>query len=443
MSQMHLLSFVVHGPINHIMGAWAHPEDQRLTGLASFDHWIEMAKTLERGCFDGIFFADIPAAYEVYKASPDETMRYGVVWPAHDPVALVGAMAAATERLGFVSSASVTSFPPYPLARTFGTLDYLSGGRIGWNIVTGHARAEHRALGLDQMNHDERYDRADEYMEICNALWSGIPPEAVVADKSRRILVDPDKVTTVDFKGKYMSCYAAPPVLPSPQGRPVLFQAGSSGRGREFAAKHADIIFSMGADIKAMKAAVDNQRETEKASGLARQVPVVMAILPYLGSTDEEAARKREELIDQVPAEAVLARFSGILGVDFGELDLDKPLTEAKTETSKGLMAIASSMFKDSKMSIRETIMKTGQLGGMPSITGGPERIADELETIWRETGCHGFNISPAINNSSMTDFVDHIVPILQKRGVFRTEYSGTTLRENLLDLPPRRQMRA
>lgn len=431
--KMHLLSFIIHGPINHIMGSWGHPQDERLAGLASFDHWKNMARTLERGCFDGVFFADIPAAYDVYKGGPDETMRYGVAWPAHDPVALVGVMASATEHLGIVSSASVSSVSPYPLVRSLSTLDYLSGGRVGWNVVTGHARAEHRALGHEQMEHDERYDRADEFMAICKGLWDGLPPEAVIADRESRILVDTNKVRPVDFTGKYLSCYAVPPVLPSPQGRPLLFQAGSSGRGRKFATEHADVIFSMGTDLPTMKQAVDNQRQTERDLGAAHEIPVVLALLPYLGSTEEEAIRKRDELISQVPAEAVLARFSGILGMDFGEIDIDKPLVEAKTKTSESLMALASKMFKDQKLSIREAIIKTGQIGGLPSITGSPEGIADQLEEIWRVSGCHGFNLSPALVPGGFEDFVDHVVPILQKRGVFRTEYEGKTLRENLL----------
>jgi FMN-dependent oxidoreductase (nitrilotriacetate monooxygenase family) len=434
MLQMHLLSFVLHGPINHIMGSWSHPDDKRFEGLSSFKHWADMARTLERGCFDGVFFADIPAAYNVYKGSAAETIRYGVAWPAHDPLALAGVIASATEHLGVVSSVSVSSVAPYPLVRSLSTLDYLSGGRIGWNVVTGHARAEHLALGGEQMDHDERYDRADEYMAICYALWNGIPPEAVVADRAKTVLVDPDKVTPAAFSGKYLSCYAVPPVLPSPQRRPVLFQAGSSSRGRKFATDHADIIFSMGTDLKTMKRAVDSQRETERESGRQKPIPVILAVLPYLGSTEEEAVRRREEILARIPPEAVLARFSGILGVDLSELDLDKPLVESDTQTSKGLMALASATFKDSKLSIREAVMKTGQVGGMPSITGSPEQIADQLEHLWRETGCHGFNLSPALDPGSMEEFVDHVVPILQTRGIFRKEYKGKTLSDNLLN---------
>ncbi|MGE0154221.1 MAG: NtaA/DmoA family FMN-dependent monooxygenase [Reyranellaceae bacterium] len=432
--QMHLLCACVHSPINHIMCSWASEADRRLAGLGSFQHWIDLAKTLERGCFDGVFFADIPAAYDVYKGGPAETMRYGVVWPAHDPVALVGVMAAATERLGVITSLSVAGVPPYHLVRSVSTLDYLSGGRVGWNIVTGHSRAEHRALGAEQMPHDERYDRADEYLDICKGLWNGFPPDAILMDRENRHLVDPDRITPVKYSGKYMNCYAVPPVFPSPQGRPLLFQAGSSGRGRQFATRHSDVIFAMGVDLKTMKAAVDNQRLTERQQGMDRQIPLMFAVLPHVGGTEEEALRKRDELFRQIPAEAVLARYSGVYGVDFSEIDIDKPLAEAKTETSQGLMALALSMFKDTKLSIREAIAKTGQVGGMPSIAGAPEQIADQLETLWRGSGGHGFMVSPAINNDSMEDFVDHVIPILQKRGIFRTEYEGRTLRDNLLD---------
>ena len=434
MRQMHLLAFVLHTPINHIMMSWTDPSDTRATGMAGFDHWIEMARTLERGCFDGIFFADVPAAYDMYKQSTDDTVRYGVAWPAHDPVSLFGAMASHTKHIGLASTISVSTFHPYALVRILSTLDYLTRGRIGWNVVTGHARSEHRALGLEQMEHDERYDRAEEYMQVCYGLWNGVPPEAILMDPASGVFVDPSRIKKVDFEGKYLKCRATPPTLPSPQGRPVLFQAGSSGRGQQFAARHADVVFTMGVDLPGMRKSIDSLRQAKLTAGVANDAPVVLAVQPFLGGTEEEAHRRRSELLARIPVDAVLARVSGSLGVDFSELDLDQPLAELKTQASRGLMAMTAAMFSDTNMTIREAVLRTGWVGAIPPVIGTPEQVADQLETIWRQTGCLGFNLSAALSPGSMDEFVNEVVPILQKRGIFRTEYTGTTFRGHLFE---------
>ena len=251
-AKMHLIGFMMHTPINHMTLSWADKDDRQLDGLGSISYWQSLAKTLERGCFDGLFFADVPAVYDHYKDTTDVAMRYGVVWPTHDPVALIGIMAAATKHLGIASTVSTASWHPFLAVRSMSTLDYLSSGRVGWNIVTGNGRSEHRALGTGTLDHDERYDHADEYMDICYALWNGIPPEAIVADQEAGIFADATKIKKVEHDGKYFQCHATPSVMPSPQGRPVLFQAGSSGRGQRFAIKHADVVFAIQPDIERM-----------------------------------------------------------------------------------------------------------------------------------------------------------------------------------------------
>ena len=242
---MHLISFLIHSVMNHTVGSWAHPQDRRIEALKSFDEWKKLGQILERGCFDAVFFADVPAVYDQYRNSTDDGVRYGVCWPNHDPMVAVTTMAAATKKLGFVVTKSVSSAHPYEVVRALSTLDYMSGGRVGWNVVTGHLRSEHRAVGLEQMEHDERYDRADEYMKVCHSLWDGIDPSAIIADKESLIFADPAKIKRVAHNGKYIRCNAVPPVLPSKQHRPVLFQAGSTSRGKTFALKNAEVIFAI------------------------------------------------------------------------------------------------------------------------------------------------------------------------------------------------------
>ncbi|MDA9976105.1 NtaA/DmoA family FMN-dependent monooxygenase, partial [Alphaproteobacteria bacterium] len=267
-NMMHLLGFMMYTPINHMTLSWADPNDRQVDGFGSIEHWQTLARTMERGCFDGLFFADVPAVYDFYKDTTDHAIHHGVNWPAHDPVALIGIMAAATRHLGIATTVSVASQHPFLTVRSLSSLDYLSQGRVGWNIVTGNARSEHRAMGLEIMDHDERYDRADEYLEVCYKLWSAISSDAVVADRATGIYADPTKVERVEHDGRYFRCSATPSVLPSKQGRPILFQAGSSGRGQRFATTHADVIFSIQPDLIRMKTFMTQIRSTARKQGL-------------------------------------------------------------------------------------------------------------------------------------------------------------------------------
>ncbi len=434
MSQkMHLLAFMMHTPINHMTMSWADADDAQAVGLGSMAHWQNLAQTLERGCFDGMFFADVPSVYDHYKDSTDVAIRHGVNWPTHDPVALIGIMAAATRHLGIASTVSTASLHPFLAVRSLTSLDYLSGGRVGWNIVTGNARSEHRAMGLEFMEHDLRYDRAEEYMQICYALWRGIPQDAVLLDKENGIFADPSKIEKIAFDGDYLSCHATPSVLPSPQGRPVLFQAGSSGRGQRFAVDHADVIFAIQPDLPRMQTFMTQIREAAAAAGRQDAVRVTFAVQPFIGESLEAAEAKRDAMVARIPMEAALTRISGTFGVDLDTVDIDKPLQEITSQASQGLVAAMSSMFGDKNITLREAVGLSGLAGMIPQVLGTPEQIADQLEAIWRQTGCHGFNLTPAIVPGGYEDFVDLVVPILQQRGIFRSEYEATTLRGNLI----------
>ena len=431
--KMRLLAFLMHTPINHMTMSWADPADRQAAGLGSIEHWQSLAQTLERGCFDGVFFADVPSVYDHYKDNTDDAIRYGVNWPTHDPVALIGIMTAATKHLGIASTVSLASWHPFLAVRSMSTLDYLSQGRVGWNIVTGNARSEYRAMGLDIVEHDKRYDRADEYMQLCYALWRGIPPDAVLADAETGAFADPSKIEKIAFDGEYFKCHATPSVLPSPQGCPVLFQAGSSGRGQRFAAEHADVIFAIQPDLPRMKKFMAKLKETAEAVGRTDDIRVTFAIQPFVADSQEAAVGKRDAMLAKIPLEAALTRISGTFDVDLDKIDIDKPLQEITTQASQGLVSAMSSMFNDNNITLREAVRLSGLAGLIPQVLGTAEQVADQLEEIWRDTGCHGFNLTPAIVPGGYEDFIDQVVPILQKRGIFRTEYEATTLRGNLV----------
>lgn len=429
---IHLVSFQINSPINHTVLSWAAPEDNRLKALGDMSLWIDMAKTLERGLFDAIFFADTPGVFDRYMDRMDDAIRYGVCWPTMDPVTLLGAIAGATSHLGLAATVSTGPHHPYSVVRQLSTLDYMSGGRVGWNIVTGHLRGEHRAYGLKELPHDERYDRAEEYMEICYALWDSVGEGAVIADKASGIFADPSKVKRIEHAGQYFNCNTVAPALPSPQGRPVLFQAGSSGRGQAFAMKHADVVFAIQPNIPGMVKFMKDFNETAATLGRTPAPGVTFGIQPVIAGTEEEAKKKLNDIVERIPLEGAIARLSGTMGVDFSGMELDQPLVEMQTQGSQGLMKAFSNIVGDKPLTLRDVAIKWGLAVGMPQLVGSPEQVADQIETIWRETGCHGFNVTPNIMPVSIDDFVNEVVPILQKRGVYPTEYLGKTLRENV-----------
>ncbi|MDP3135299.1 MAG: NtaA/DmoA family FMN-dependent monooxygenase [Burkholderiaceae bacterium] len=433
-SKIHLFQMLLHTSITHTLMGWADPIDQQLDGLEDYAYWQKLAQTLERGCFDGAFFADSPATHGVYKDSVKPSVEYGVIWPNHDPMPLVAVMSAVTKHLGLCVTLSTNGTSPYLATRRLSTLNYLSKGRIGWNIVSGFSKAEHLAAGLGkQIEHDERYDMADEFMEICYQLWDSVPADAILRDKKSGRFADPERVRQIDFKGKYFQCKGVGPVLPSPFGRPVLFQAGSSGRGIEFAMKHAEVIFSIQNHVVGMKKTMAQLKEAAEKFG-APNPKVVFGLQPIVRSTMAEAQQRARELIERIPLEANLARMSGVFGIDLSQMDPDKPLSDsANSQASRGLMAAAMTNEKGEAVTLREVAKKWALGPAIPQLIGTPESVADEIERIWRETGCHGFNLSPTTNPDSVEIFVDQVIPLLQKRGIFRTSYESDRFRDNVM----------
>lgn len=416
------------GHINH--GLWTHPRD-RSTEYNTIEYWTSQARTLERGLFDGLFLADIVGVYDVYQGNVDVTLRESIQLPVNDPLLLVPAMAAVTRHLGFGVTVNLSYEPPYLLARRFSTLDHLTRGRVGWNIVTGYLDSAARAMGVDaQLPHDERYDRADEYLDVMYQLWEGSWEDgAVRRDKATRVFADPARVHRVRHQGKHYRVDGYHLAEPSPQRTPVLFQAGSSGRGQQFAARHAECVFISPPNREAARNTVKALREQVVAAGRRPDdVKVFAGAAVVTAPTAAQARARHAEYKDYASREAGLAHFAASTGVDFGQYDLDAPVDYA------GGNAIESASRTAQQQGwTRRKLLSLFELGGRyPAIVGDPAQVADELQSWVDETGIDGFNLSRTVVPESYEDFVDLVVPVLQERGVYKTAYAEGTLRRKL-----------
>ena len=416
------------GHINH--GLWTHPRDQS-TAYNTIEHWTGIARTLERGLFDGLFIADIVGVYDVYQGNVDVTLRESIQLPVNDPMLLISAMAAVTQNLGFGVTVNLGYELPYLLARRFSTLDHLTRGRIGWNIVTGYLDSAARAMGLaEQLPHDERYDRADEYLEVLYKLWEGSWEEgAVRRDKAARIYADPAKVHKVQHHGHYYQVDGYHLAEPSPQRTPLLFQAGSSGRGQRFAGRHAECVFISPPNKAAARKSADSLREQLVAAGRRPDdVKVFVGAAVVTGTTEKEAREKYEDYKRHASREAGLAHFAASTGVDYSRYDLDEPIVYGQTNAIQSAARTA-----EQHGWTRRQLLELFELGGRyPAIVGSAAQVADELQSWIDETGVDGFNLSRTVVPESYEDFVDLIVPELQQRGVYKTAYAPGSLRKKL-----------
>ena len=433
--QMHLSGFMIHCPAPHTQLSWIHDEKDATHQWHEVGYWQSIGQTLERGKFDMFFFADQLAAYEVYKGSMDPVLKYAVQFPIHDPVVLVPAISAVTEKLGFTVTMSTTFYQPYMLARKLSTLDHITGGRIGWNIVTSFHLNEMTNMGLTELvPHDQRYARAEEFLQVCKRLWGSWEPDAVVMDMERGIFADPDKVHKIDFEGKWFSCTGPSCVMPSPQGQPFLVQAGASEQGREFAARHAECIFGLQLTPESMRKFADDIGKRAKKYGRDPDaVKILWGMIPIVGRTAQEAAEKERMVLERVPLEASLTLLSAHLGLDLSTFDLDAPVQEMEIPGIQGILGAFTNM-PGKPITLREAVDRYGAGVAMPHIVGTPDQVADRLEQLLTEGGGHGFLFSPAYYAPLyFRDIVDLLIPVLQERGLFRKDYAGSTLREHLL----------
>lgn len=413
-------------------GLWRHPlsEAHRYRELA---HWLETAQILERGLFDSLFIADALGPLEVYQGRVDAALRDGIQTPCNDPLLLVSAMAAVTRYLGFTITVSTTYELPYTFARKMSTLDHLSNGRIGWNIVTSALDSAARNLGLDrQLPHAERYARADEFMQVVYALWeTSWEDEAVRFDRESSVFADPARVHPIEHHGRYFDVPGIALSEPSPQRTPVLFQAGSSGVGKDFAARHAEGVFLSAYAPSMTRQMVHDVRLRAAANGRDPQALKFFNIVTVVvAPTSAEAQAKYQDYLGHASVEGSLARYSALLHIDLATLDPDQPLRYVETEGIQGLLEVFTRLDAQREWTPRTIAEFVGLGGGGPVLVGTPSMIADELERWMDEGDLDGFNIADPVPPVTLRDFVELVVPELQRRGRVWTQYAGQTLRE-------------
>lgn len=434
---MHLQAFVTHSEnLDHVVGSWRHRNNRGKYDYNKPEYWQDLARICERGKFDSVFVASNLATYDTYKGSIRPTVKWGGRFPIHDPVMLVPYLAEATENLGVAVTMSVTYYEPYLLARKLSTLDHLTNGRIGWNIVTSYHENEAANMGVDMFPHDERYDRADEYMEVCTQLWEDSwDDDAVIKDPETGVYADPDKINRINYEGEYFDVPGPHYVRsPSPQGKPVLFQAGQSDRGREFAAKHAEGVFCVQLEIDKMRDFVDDvQGRAEKYRDDPEEIKFILGMLPFVAETEADAKKQRQEMYDLIPYEGAMAVMSAQLGYDFSQVDEDKPLSELDLSET-GIQGMLEMLAEQSDDPLKKLAKRFSFGFSVRHMVGTPEQIADEMEEIVREGKIDGFNITQAYRPGTIFDFVEKVVPVLQDRGLVREEYTGDTFRENLME---------
>lgn len=402
----------------------------------SGEFYVEMAKSLERACFDYILLEDKLMVSTAYDGTMNYDLKHGVN-PKHDPVPLAVAMLMATRRIGVIPTMSTSFYPPYLLARLASTIDHMAGGRFGWNVVTSAEDRSAQNFGLDRLwEHDERYARAAEFLEVVTKLWDSWEPDAIVRDHATGTYVDHTKVHTIDFEGKYFKSRGPLNTARSPQGWPTIAQAGASPPGRELAAQYADTIVTPAMSIEQMKAYRDDIRERMAANGRdPDHVQLLYIASPIVADTHEEAEAKAERWFnDPLYIEYELAEISSITEIDFAQFDLDQPPPDDLT-TNGERGALASFLSGPPGRTLREIVTGNGMGGGNLDFTGTPDEVADKMVAVMDEVGGDGFLITSPVwrlNRRYVVEITDGLVPALQRRGATRTAYDAPMLRDNL-----------
>ncbi|WP_382310016.1 LLM class flavin-dependent oxidoreductase [Herbiconiux sp. UC225_62] len=416
-------------------GMWRHPDDQSWR-YKEISYWTELAKLLESGSFDGIFIADVLGTYDVYGGSNEAAIRHGAQVPVNDPVLLISAMAAVTENLGFGVTAGTAYEHPYPFARRMSTLDHLTNGRVGWNVVTGYLPSAARNMGHDdQLEHDQRYDVADEYLEVLYKLWEGSwEDDAVIRDRQSGVFTDPAKVHEIGHYGEHFTVPGIHIAEPSPQRTPVIYQAGASPRGIAFAAGNAEAIFVAAPTKAVLKGTVGKIRDALEAAGRDRNSAKIYTLLTIItDETSEKAHAKHADYLQYASEEGALVFMSGWMGIDLSQYDLDEPIGNVKSNAIQSAVSNFQSANEDGKEWTVRDIAKLGAIGGLgPLIVGSAEEIADQLQEWVEETDVDGFNLAYAITPGTFEDIVTFVIPELRKRGAYPEGYAPGTLRNKL-----------
>jgi FMN-dependent oxidoreductase (nitrilotriacetate monooxygenase family) len=434
--QIRFNAFDMNCVVHQSPGLWRHPDD-RSGEYSTITYWTDLAQLLERGRFDGLFIADVLGTYDVFGGTADAAIRQGAQVPVNEPLLLIPPMAAVTEHLGFGVTAGTAYEHPYPFARRMSTLDHLTGGRVAWNVVTGYLPSAARNFGdLDQLPHDERYDHADEYLEVLYKLWEGSWEDgAVVRDRERGVYTDPAKIHPIAHHGRHFTVPGIHLSEPSPQRTPLIFQAGASPRGIAFAAKHAEAIFVASPTKRNLRATVSRIRDALEAAGRDRYAARIYTMLTVVtDATSEGAKAKHAEYERYASDEGALVLMSGWMGIDLSKYSLDDPIGVVDSNAIKSAVANFQEAADDGREWTIRDIAAWGGIGGLgPRVVGSGAEVADELQAWVDETDVDGFNLAYAVTPGTFEDVVEHVVPELQRRGAYRTEYEPGTLRSKLL----------
>ena len=430
-----LNAFHMCSPSQQWAGMWTHERDQGLS-YHSLDYYVDLARTAERGLLDGIFFADSIGLMDKYGGDSGEAIRAGAMTPMNDPTLAVSAMALVTEHLGFGVTANLTFEHPFIMARRFSTLDHLTKGRIGWNIVAGFVDSGARAIGQDRIRaHDERYDLAEEYMDAVYKLWEmSWDDEAVQRDKATQVFARADRVRRVEHEGAHIKMSAVHMCEPSAQRTPVLYQAGASTRGRAFAAKHAECVFLTGFTKEMIRSRVKDIRAQMTLIGRdPDDVAMIVGCTVITAASDEAAHRKYLEIRDYLDVRGSLAIFSGLAGVDFSKYDPDDPIEYLKNDANQSFMERITILSKGKTWRVRDlTAFAPGSPTAGIFLVGSPQTVAAQMIEWADETGVDGFNLVRTVEPEGLASIMDLVVPELQRRGAYKTEYATGPLRNKL-----------
>ncbi|MCF7548395.1 NtaA/DmoA family FMN-dependent monooxygenase [Pseudonocardia sp. WMMC193] len=398
--------------------------------------YVDKVRTLERACFDLILFEDSSMVSDIYGGSAEATLKRGGWAPKGDPMALAPILARATERIGISITASTSFYPPWMLARSMATLDHMSRGRIGWNIVTSSEDLAAKNFGMDTLPpHDERYARADEFVDLVTQLWDSWDADALVMDRERGVYVDHTKVRPIDFVGKYYKSRGPLNTLRPPQGRPVLTQAGGSPAGRQFASRYADLVMALPKGVEAMKEYRADIRARAAAEGRdPDSVKVMFVVCPTLGETHQHALDRaaRKDAAVRAHPEGQLIGWSGSMEIDFSQFDLDQPLPD-DVQTNGHQSTLANFRKWANGRTLREACVayRTESV----ELLGTPDEVAAQMDEVMQEVGGDGFLIwNQPHNRRYIGEIADGLVPALQRRGLMRTGYGHEHFRDNLLE---------
>ena len=433
---MHFVGFVIAGPTWHHYGSWRHPESDGLDALDPA-RYEEIAKTLERGKFDGLFFVDYMMLFDTFGGGFRTNLREAGQQCMLEPTQLLAAMARVTSKIGLAATMSTTFYHPFHIARTFATLDHISRGRAGWNVVTSSMEREAKNFGLDSLpDKSIRYDQADEVMEACFELWNSWEKGAIVGDRENNVYADPDKVHYVNYQGKYVRTSGPLTTPHSPQDRPVIMQAGSSPRGRQFAGQWAEIIFTLQNTKQHMQEFYKDIKTRLVNNGRAEnECAILPAIDVVIGETESIAKERAEAINSYASAPLGVAEISNALGIDMSNTPLDSRLEDMElTQGCRGILDVMLQGVKSANLTLGEAGKAWAVNQMTPQIIGTPTMIADKLQDLFETECCDGFMLCPSLSPGTSQQFVKTVVPELQRRGVYRKDYKYNTFRENLRD---------